>query len=235
MSWHVFIDFDGTVSRQDSTDVLLERFADPAWKAIEARWQAGLIGSRQCMAQQVALLRLSETALQNFIGEIDIDPAFPAFVAACHALDLAVTVVSDGLDRIVGGVLARSGLADLPVRANALIAAGEQHWQLNSPHLWDGCRSAAGTCKCRVAAKLDGDRRADLKLRLLIGDGSSDQCLAEEADFVVAKSALLAFCRRRNIPHLPFDTFGDVLALPALLADWSPATIAAAARTLAHV
>jgi len=235
MGWHVFVDFDGTISGQDSTDILLQRFADPAWKAIEAQWQAGLIGSRQCMAQQVALLRLSETALQDFIGEIDIDMAFPTFVAACHALDLAVTVVSDGLDRIVGGVLARSGLAGLPVRANALIAAGDQRWRLNSPYRWDGCRSAAGTCKCQVAAKLGVGRRADLELRLLIGDGRSDQCLAEEADFVLAKSALVPFCRRRNIPHLEFAGFGDILALPALLADRSPESIVAAARTLAHV
>ncbi len=235
MLWHVFIDFDGTISRADSTDSLLERFADPAWKAIEAQWQAGLIGSRQCMTQQVALLRLSETALQDFIGEIDIDPAFPTFVAACHALDLAVTVVSDGLDRIVGGVLARSGLAGLPVRANALIAAGDQRWQLNSPHWWGGCRSAAGTCKCRVAANFGFGRRLDRELRLLIGDGRSDQCLAEEADFVVAKSALVPFCRGRNIPHLAFAAFGDVLALPALLADPSPEAIVAAARTSAHV
>jgi 2-hydroxy-3-keto-5-methylthiopentenyl-1-phosphate phosphatase len=235
MGWHVFVDFDGTISHQDSTDILLERFADPAWREIESSWQAGLIGSRQCMAEQVTLLRMSEAELESFIDGIEIDPAFPAFIAACRACDIDVSVVSDGLDRIVGGVLARCKLANLAVCANALVFLGDNNWRLHSPHRSNSCRSAAGTCKCQVAARYGKAERSAPKLTLLIGDGRSDQCLAEEADFVLAKSALAPYCGRRNIPHLAFTGFADVLTLPALLAESRPETIVAARGTLDHV
>ena len=34
--WQVLIDFDGTVAPDDPTDRLLERFADPLWRVVEA-------------------------------------------------------------------------------------------------------------------------------------------------------------------------------------------------------
>ena len=34
----VFVDFDGTISLEDTTDVILERFADPEWRKVEAEW-----------------------------------------------------------------------------------------------------------------------------------------------------------------------------------------------------
>jgi 2-hydroxy-3-keto-5-methylthiopentenyl-1-phosphate phosphatase len=43
----VFVDFDGTISLEDTTDVILERFADPEWRKVEAEWLAGIIGSRE--------------------------------------------------------------------------------------------------------------------------------------------------------------------------------------------
>lgn len=55
----VFVDFDGTISLEDTTDVILERFADPEWRTVEAEWLAGRIGSRECLARQIDLVRAS--------------------------------------------------------------------------------------------------------------------------------------------------------------------------------
>ena len=54
---HVFVDFDGTIVPCDATDFLFERFALPEWRDVERDWQAGKIGSRECMTRQVDLLR----------------------------------------------------------------------------------------------------------------------------------------------------------------------------------
>jgi 2-hydroxy-3-keto-5-methylthiopentenyl-1-phosphate phosphatase len=53
MKCHVFVDFDGTISPLDTTDLLLDRFADPLWRKIEAEWVTGRIGSLECMARQI--------------------------------------------------------------------------------------------------------------------------------------------------------------------------------------
>jgi 2-hydroxy-3-keto-5-methylthiopentenyl-1-phosphate phosphatase len=217
MPWHVFVDFDGTISCDDTTDVVLEHFADPAWEVVEAQWLCGRIGSRQCLKEQVSMIRADEADIDLLAAGFAIDPHFPGFVRQCEGLGLPVTIVSDGLDRIVKKTLERHGLGRLAIRANALRYCGDRQWTLAFPYTYNKCRSQSGTCKCaasRQASAGIGDLR---DLRLLIGDGRSDQCLAEDADFVFARTGLRDYCRLRNIPHQPFHSFAQVQLLMSLL------------------
>jgi 2-hydroxy-3-keto-5-methylthiopentenyl-1-phosphate phosphatase len=83
--WTILCDFDGTISVEDITDSLLERFGRPGWQAIEQAWKRGEIGSRDCMAQQVGLLDASDAELDAHLDGMMIDPAFPQLVAAMCA------------------------------------------------------------------------------------------------------------------------------------------------------
>ncbi len=206
----VLVDFDGTIATVDTTDRLLERFAEPTWQDVEDDWKAGRIGSRECMVRQIALLRATPAQLDGFVAEIDIDPAFPAFVALCRSRGLGITVVSDGLDRTVGAVLERHGL-ELPYRANRLEWLGGDRWRLLFPHGRADCRSLAGNCKCQFAVAPPGT------VRVVVGDGRSDFCVAEEAELVLAKSALLRHATESGLPHFPFQSFAEATSL---LAAW---------------
>ena len=104
---HVLLDFDGTIAPDDPTDRLLERFADPSWRDIEADWQAGKISSHECMEQHAALLRATPEELDAAIQTFRIDPAFPAFVDFCRHRSIDLTIVSDGFDRVLRAVLKR--------------------------------------------------------------------------------------------------------------------------------
>ena len=64
----IFVDFDGTISLEDTTDVVLERFADPSWQKVEAEWLAGHIGSRECMKRQVELMRATPEELDHVLS-----------------------------------------------------------------------------------------------------------------------------------------------------------------------
>jgi len=196
----VFVDFDGTISVGDTTDLILERFADSAWKAVEADWVAGRIGSRECLARQIDLVRASPEALDAFLQGAAIDPHFPEFVALCRKHGLRPTVVSDGLDRVVTTMLARAGI-DLPIIANRLEWLGGERWRLGFPHARSDCRTTAGNCKC-VALGAE-----PATVRILIGDGRSDFCAAQTAHLVLAKGDLLEHCRRHDIAHVPFGNF----------------------------
>jgi len=57
--FNVYVDFDGTIAPDEPTDQLFERFADPAWRAIDEAWLAGRMTSWDATAQKVALLRHS--------------------------------------------------------------------------------------------------------------------------------------------------------------------------------
>src|SRR5215470_5000336 len=106
----VLIDFDGTIALEDTTDLILERFADPLWRQVEADWVAGRIGSRECLSRQIDLVRASPAELDRLADEVEVDPEFAEFVAAGRALGLRMVIGSDGFDRIIARVLSRVGI-----------------------------------------------------------------------------------------------------------------------------
>jgi 2,3-diketo-5-methylthio-1-phosphopentane phosphatase len=206
----IFVDFDGTISLEDTTDVVLERFADPSWQKVESEWRAGHIGSRECMKRQVELIRATPEELDTLCEEIPLDPHFPDLVALCRQKDIPVTVVSDGLDRTITRMLSRFDI-DVPVLANKLIYLGDRRWTLEFPYADAGCEAGAGNCKCLALTKKPHT------LRILIGDGRSDFCASETADLVLAKSALVEHCQANGVP---FIVFGNFAGATPLLADW---------------
>ena len=225
--FQILCDFDGTIALEDVTDTILSQLADPRWIDIEQDWAEGRIGSRACMTRQVSLLRGSWQDLDDVVATVAIDPFFRDFVAFCAARNLPLTIVSDGLDAAIGGILAREGLS-LPVRANRLVRSAAGTWSLDTPLASTRCRVDAAHCKC-----LSLDATQDIPT-VVIGDGRSDQCVAERAVFVFARSlstgpsALLRHCRAQGLSHLPYDTFADIIAgLDALVprTTRSPASI----------
>jgi 2-hydroxy-3-keto-5-methylthiopentenyl-1-phosphate phosphatase len=206
MKCHLFVDFDGTIAPSDTTDLLLEQFADPSWEAVEEEWKAGRIGSRECLVRQIDLVRATPSQFDTFVAGIEIDPGFQAFVDVCRAGGHDITVVSDGLDRTVDSVLARSGIT-LPHFANHLEWLGGDRWRLTFPHSRSDCRALSGNCKCQFSEAALG------KARIVVGDGRSDFCVAGGADLVLAKGALARHCRAENLPYFAFQSFAEATDL----------------------
>lgn len=208
MSWQVICDFDGTIAVEDVTDLLLERFASPRWRDIEGDWRAGRIGSRECMALQIALMECGVADIEQCAAAVPIDPGFPAFVRDCARRGLPLAIVSDGLDIAIRAVLARHGLQDIPVYSNRLCSGSEALF-LEFPHGESACAAGSGTCKCAVSA---GTAQAGRRT-LLVGDGASDFCLAGRADLVFAKDRLIDHCRDNGLPHRPISGFAEARRL----------------------
>jgi len=202
LSGRVFVDFDGTIAPNDPTDSLFGRFADPAWREIEGEWQQARITSTECMSRQVRLLRMTPRDLEHFLAEIKIDPAFPAFVGLCRGNGLAVSVVSDGLDLLVGSALRAAGLA-LPFFANRLEWQGGDRWALGFPHMKADCRVRMGNCKCAHA------RSECSTPSIMVGDGRSDFCIAARSDLVLAKGRLAEYCRAKGLDHVAIRDLSD--------------------------
>jgi len=210
MRVNVVCDFDGTIALEDVTDSLLDRFADPSWKQVEAQWLAGQFGSRECMARQVSLIRATYEELDRYLDAVQIDPSFPSFVDECEARgNVALNVVSDGIDYAVGRILGNHALSRLRVKANVLIALSDRKYRLDFPHCAPDCRARAGNCKCAIARKFS-TALPSYSPTILIGDGASDFCIASQVDFVFAKDRLLAHCKANAIAHLPFSNFVDI-------------------------
>lgn len=201
----VFVDFDGTIAPDDPTDSLFARFADPYWQEIEAEWQAGRISSSEAMERQVRLIRATPEQVHSFLRTMRIDPDFPEFVETCRSRGARVTVVSDGMDLLVGTVLKTAGL-DLPYYANQLEWQGGDRWALRFPYRRSDCLMRMGNCKCAHASFMG------LGANIMVGDGRSDFCIAERCDLVLAKGKLATHCRQNGVDHVPISSFREANA-----------------------
>lgn len=224
----IICDFDGTISRRDTTDLVLESLAGPGWTELEDEWVAARITAAECMRGQVALIGGDRAALDAVLDSVELDPGFVAFVAWCEARALPVSIVSDGVDYFIGRILARHGLERLPVISNRL--AGEPGaWALEQPWSQAGCAAGSGVCKC-AATGLRG-KPAQPITTVFVGDGRSDFCVAGRADILFAKDALADYATARAQPFHAFETFHDVTAtLAALLGEAAAEATRAAAR-----
>lgn len=219
----IICDFDGTITRRDTTDLVLEALADPAWRAIEDDWVAGRITAAACMRAQVALIGGSAGDLDALLDTVELDPGFLDFVAWCGGHGLPIEIVSDGVDHFIRRILGRHGLSHLPVISNRL-AGAPGAWALEQPWSREGCAAGSGVCKC---AALATDPRSSPTI-VYVGDGRSDFCVSGRADILFAKAALADYAAARAQPFTPFETFADVTLALALRLGQAPAAAAAA-------
>jgi 2-hydroxy-3-keto-5-methylthiopentenyl-1-phosphate phosphatase len=215
----VYCDFDGTITRGDTIDVLLERLADPSWQNIEQRWVKGEIGSRECMRQQVPLIRGGWKAIETVLDDVKIDPTFVKFAAWCRKNGVSLKVVSDGIDKVIHHILKREKIHVDNVWANHLIEHESGELELAFPHAPQVVNCTSGLCKCKILAV-----GANRYVRVVIGDGRSDFCWAADADVVFAKKALLKHCRESGIKATPYEDFHSIRATLQEMITTSPAS-----------
>lgn len=202
----IFCDFDGTISAQDTTDLILSRFGDPVWQSIEEDWIAGRMDGATCMRLQIASLHASIDEIETVLAGVTLRRGFAEFVSWARHRDYPLTIVSDGVEQFIRPVLTRHGFGDIPVFANRLAAAGSGRWTLDQPWSAGSCTGGLGACKCNILSAFDDGPLA------FVGDGRSDFCVAREPEILFATASLEQFCRTQQIEHKPFTDFGDVQA-----------------------
>lgn len=214
----VFCDFDGTITQADVTDCILEELADPSWREVEADWVRGLMGSRECLERQMALVRASAKELNALIDAIPLDPGFASFYRFTEKQDLPFYILSDGFDYVVRRVLRRAGV-DGELRngkhlfTSAMRVEGSRV-RVSFPHAASVCEHGCATCKAAIIRRIGRGHQPII----FIGDGLSDRFAVEESDAIFAKKQLFLYCRKKEITCRPFETFREIeTALDALL------------------
>lgn len=209
----LFLDFDGTISRRDAIDALLEAFADPRWLAIEEQWKAGRIGSRQCLRAQMSLIRAAPRKVNALLDSIELDQGFGALLETCAGGCVPVHIVSDGFDYCIRRILSNASqqvarlISGVPIFSSRLRPSGER-WQVEFPYFAESCAHGCATCKPTVMRQLGGSQ----SFNIFVGDGLSDRYAALSADLVFAKKGLAEFCREQSIAYVPYESLCEVAA-----------------------
>jgi 2-hydroxy-3-keto-5-methylthiopentenyl-1-phosphate phosphatase len=205
----IVIDFDGTITRQDSNALLVEIFGDEYNQEIEQRFIAGKMGTREAMEKHFANLKLTQQQYNDFIlQEIEIDPGFHDFYRNIRRHNLPLAVVSGGFINAIEAVFQREGLSLPTILANKLVFSPEGIRNVFY-HKRPTCSMEYGPCgNC----KADHIRRykQDYEHVIFIGDGLTDRCAARIADAVFAKGRLASYCRENYLPYREFEDFSEL-------------------------
>jgi len=204
VAWAFLVDFDGTVTDLDTFDVLVRHFAgEEAWHASERGLRDGSVSLRDVLALQASYVRGPFAEVEALLKrEVNLDPTFAPFVAACRARALPITVVSSGIEPIVRGRLVEAGLGDVPIIANG-IEADPKGWRI-------AFRDADGNGTDKVA--IVREVQATGRRAAFIGDGRSDYAAALAADRRFAKRGLNLerYLIDEGVDFTPFSTFTEI-------------------------
>lgn len=199
-----FIDFDGTISREDVCYTMVKIFAREGWAELNTLWEKGVLSTGECAQATLDLMSVLPEQLKAFFNQMEIDPAFPAFLKWAGERNHPVYILSDGYSSYIDLILKREQI-DLKYYANNM----EYHegWCIDMPHHNPEC-GKCGMCKKGKIEELAGP--GDIKI--YIGDGYSDLCPARYCDIVFAKPTLAHLCAQEGITFYIFNGFGDILS-----------------------
>jgi len=203
----VICDFDGTITKYDSLDLFLNKYADNSWKDYEKLWFEGKIGSRECIRKQFDLIRgLDNEELASFLKSVEVDDYFSEFYTKAKAQNIRVVIVSDGFDLFIKNILKNHGIDDIEIFTNHL-EFKEGEFLMEFPNISASCKKHSGTCKCKIVNEF----KKAYKTLFYVGDGISDFCVSDKADCLFAKRRLLEYCKQKSMNFVEYSTFYEVM------------------------
>lgn len=202
-----FVDFDGTITKEDTCEAMVKAFTKGDWESLDKKWQQGELSTEECARQTFKMFDADKISVKKFLQEnMEIDDYFIPFVDLCRQRGHCLYILSDGYDFNIKVVLEKYGLTGITYYANELVITGRT-FDIRCPYGSKSC-PRCGVCKAGIMQRLKpGD-----SLAVYIGDGYSDICPAKSADVVFARKTLLAYCRENGIPAKEFRDFSDVIS-----------------------
>jgi 2-hydroxy-3-keto-5-methylthiopentenyl-1-phosphate phosphatase len=200
-------DFDGTVTLEDASFIMLDAFASGDWRKKYEEYKAGKISVGRFNREAFAMVSATKKALLSTIkGKIPIRPGFKELVVYCHRKGIRFVIVSNGLDFYIKHLMKEAGLPDIEFYASRTVFHGEE---LSVRYIGpDGVPLDDGFKEAYVEKFLRDNYRV-----VYIGDGSSDVLPARKCHYVFATGTLLERCRVQKINCVPFSRFEEITSM----------------------
>ena len=207
--YKIFVDFDGTITKQDIGEQLFLQFGDTEKaeaiiKQISSRELTSIDGWKALFK---ILNPVSIDELTNFVRSFEIDKAFHRLVSFAKEHNVEMIILSDGFEFYIRTILERENITGISIFSNRLIENGIGKPKPVFPYRDEECKSCAN-CKRNHIIENSGDD----EFTIYIGNGSSDVCPAQYCDFIFAKDSLRKFCEKEKVTFFPYDNFNDVVS-----------------------
>jgi 2-hydroxy-3-keto-5-methylthiopentenyl-1-phosphate phosphatase len=198
-------DFDGTITEEDISFLLLDTFAQGDWRRLLQKYKEGRISVGEFNTRAFAMVKADKDRLLEALeGSVKVRAGFDGLVNYCLLQGFRLVIVSNGVDFYIKAVLKGLGLKDLEVHAaKASFHPEGMKVQYVGP---DGKRLEDGFKEAYIQSFLKLGYRV-----IYIGNGDSDAAPARYAHHVFATGDLLAYNKENNLHFGPFNDFRDVV------------------------
>jgi 2-hydroxy-3-keto-5-methylthiopentenyl-1-phosphate phosphatase len=205
MSKAYFIDFDGTIALEDTTILMVKKFADKAGEELNKKWERGELSTEQVAIETFKLFDCQLEDIIKLLDNVKIDPYFKEFLKKVENDGDKVFILSDGYDVLIKHILQRENLDYLPYYANTLLA--KSGFKIILPYYNPSC-GLCGVCKTNLLKELS----SGFNEIIYIGDGYSDSCPIKHAHRVYAKDKLYQIAKEKGINAIRFSSFKEIIA-----------------------
>jgi 2-hydroxy-3-keto-5-methylthiopentenyl-1-phosphate phosphatase len=197
-------DFDGTITTEDVSFMLLDAFAQGDWHAINDEYAAGKITVGEFNERAFALIKAGKREMLDYLqGKVIVRSGLKAFVELCKKKGIRLVIVSNGWDFYVKKILEDNGLENVEFHsAETFFDNGKLQVRYVGP---DGRVVDTGFKDSYVTKYIKEGYQV-----VYIGNGSSDLSPAKGAHQVFATESLLEHCQRTGLTCIPFISFREI-------------------------
>lgn len=199
-------DFDGTLTEEDVSFLILDRYAEGDWRAILKEYQSGAISVGAFNNRAFAMVKQEQATLEDLVcNEAKLRPGLSALVEYCRLNNIEMAIVSNGLDFYIRALLGKNGLNHLRVIAatTEFTSSGlDSHYYAS-----DGRELMAEFKEYYTNSFIQRGFQV-----FYAGNGPSDIPASKLAEHTFATDSLLDFYIQQGVPHTPFNDLHDIVA-----------------------
>ena len=197
-------DFDGTITEEDASFMILDAFGKRNWRQLFRDYQEGRITVGHFNTKAFSTVKADRESLLGVVrGKVTVRPGFRELVECCRRKGFRFVIVSNGLDFYIDEILRSIRMADIEVfAAQTSFHPGGVQVQYIGP---DGSYLDSDFKLAYTNLFLNEGYRI-----IYIGDGASDVSPARKSHYVFATGALPEHCKKANLDCVSFTDFNEV-------------------------
>jgi 2-hydroxy-3-keto-5-methylthiopentenyl-1-phosphate phosphatase len=197
-------DFDGTVTVDDISFMLLDAFATGNWRAINDEYTAGKITVGEFNERAFSMLRADTKEMLDYLkGKVVVRAGFKDFAELCKKKGIRLVIVSNGWDFYVKQILRDIGIKDVEYHsAETYFEDGRLQVRYLGPE--------GRVVDTEFKEKYVGKFISEGYHVVYIGNGTSDLSPARGAQQIFATDSLLENCQRTGLTCIPFTSFYEI-------------------------
>jgi len=203
----VQLDFDGTVTLEDVSFLLLDTYLGRKWRDYLIEYTEGRISVGTFNKKVFGMMKADEKTMTELVlnsDRVKIRPGFSDYLKYCTEKGIKNVIVSNGLIFYIEAILKKLGTDGVDVYAarNSFTPKGVEVAYIGP----DGKEMEVGFKEAYTGWLAEQGYRV-----IYVGNGASDIFSARRASHVFAVDELLKCCLKEKVPCTPFTDFFDII------------------------